>query len=96
MRDPRRLGVAVREIRRWQGMELCRLFAADEAMAVGFHPFEPGNELRWTDGDAALPPIDGTTIVELSIGDTLAYPLAEQRLATPVPVPVAAGAGLAA
>ena len=33
---------------------------------------------RWKDGDAALPPLDGLAIVELSIGGTLPYPLAEQ------------------
>jgi hypothetical protein len=36
---------------------------------------------RWTDGDAALPPTDDFAIVEVSIGGTLPYPLAEPACA---------------
>jgi len=53
-RDPRPLGVAVRRIvlaepsRQWA-------FDADAAPLVdGYHAFEPGNGIRWTDGDGAL------------------------------------------
>jgi hypothetical protein len=30
--------------------------AGDARLAEGFHPFEAGNGLHWTDGDATLPP----------------------------------------
>jgi len=79
-RDPRVLGVAVRQVRLWQGRRLRVLDAADESMAEGFHAFEPDNGYRWTDGDAALPAtlfadIEGACQLELLVGGAMRYPL---------------------
>jgi len=82
VRDPRVLGVAVRQIRMWQGRRLRLLDAADESFVEGFHAaFEPDNGFRWTDGNAALPAtltadIRGACQLELLVGATAArYPL---------------------
>ncbi len=54
-RDPRRLGVAVRQIVFAQPRRQ-RVIGADAASLIdGFHGFEPDNGLRWTNGDAAIP-----------------------------------------
>jgi hypothetical protein len=79
-RDPRVLGVAVRQIRLWQGRRLRVLDAADESLVVGFHAFEPDNGYRWTDGDAPLPPtlfanFEGACQLELLLGGGMRYPL---------------------
>jgi hypothetical protein len=55
MRDPRVLGVAVRRIEVWQGARVAVIEAGDERLADGFHGFEAGDGIRWTDGDAGLP-----------------------------------------
>jgi hypothetical protein len=55
-RDPRVLGVAVRRLIVRQGTRFCILDADDVALATGFHPFEPDCGIRWTDGDAVVPP----------------------------------------
>jgi hypothetical protein len=39
---------------------------------------------RWTDGDAALPPTDNFAILEVLIGETPLYPLAEPACAGPM------------
>jgi hypothetical protein len=72
-RDPRMLGVAVRQIRLWQGERLHLLDVADPILASGFHGFEPADGLRWTDGNALLPPalfagIDGPCDLEVLTG----------------------------
>ena len=55
-RDPRPLGVAVRRIVLAQARRQ-RAVEADAASLVdGYHAFEPDNGIRWTDGDAAVPP----------------------------------------
>jgi hypothetical protein len=79
-RDPRVLGVAVREVRLWQGTKLRVLEAADASLAEGFHTFEPDNLWRWTSGDAALPAalfadIEGACQLELLVGGAMRYPL---------------------
>lgn len=79
-RDPRLLGVAVRQIRLWQGARLRLLDAADHALAVGSHGFEPDDDLRWTDGNALLPAtlfagIDGPCELEVLTCGTARYPL---------------------
>jgi hypothetical protein len=79
-RDPRVLGVAVRQIRLWQGTRLRVLDASDPALVEGFHAFEPDNGFRWTDGDAALPAtlfadIEGACQLELLVGGAMRYPL---------------------
>ena len=79
-RDPRVLGVAVRQVRLWQGRRLRVLDAADESLAEGFHTFEPDNGFRWTDGDATLPTtlfadIEGACQLDLLVGGTTQYPV---------------------
>ena len=54
-RDPRMLGVAVREVRARQGTRFHRLEAGDARLADGFHNYEAELGWRWTDGDAGLP-----------------------------------------
>jgi hypothetical protein len=54
-RDPRSLGVAVRRITVRKGTRFRTLGAHDTRLSGGFHAFEPGTGLRWTDGDAAVP-----------------------------------------
>jgi hypothetical protein len=79
-RDPRVLGVALRGIRLWQGAKLRMIEASDALLDDGFHPFEPDNGLRWTDGNARLPAalfdgIGGAIELELQVGCTMQYPL---------------------
>ena len=79
-RDPRALGVAVRRIALRQGTRFRVIEAADSALAEGFHQYEQEGGLRWTDGDAALPPtlfedFDGPVELVLHVGATTQYPL---------------------
>jgi hypothetical protein len=41
----------------WQGTRFRVIEAADALLEDGFHVFEPDNGLRWTDGDAGVPPV---------------------------------------
>ncbi len=54
-RDARCLGVAIRRIIIRKGARCRTMDAADPALVDGFHAFEAGNRVRWTDGDAGLP-----------------------------------------
>jgi hypothetical protein len=54
-RDPRCLGVAVRRMSIRQGTHFRTIRGDDARLTDGFHAFEPGTALRWTDGDATLP-----------------------------------------
>lgn len=55
-RDPRMLGVAVQRMVLAQGGRQ-RTIAADAAsLDDGYHAFEPETGIRWTTGDAAVPP----------------------------------------
>jgi hypothetical protein len=54
-RDPRTLGVALRQITISHSWKLKALDAADERLTMGFHGYEPSERLRWTNGHAALP-----------------------------------------
>jgi antigen 43 len=54
-RDPRCLGVALRQIMVSQGVRVRTIEAEDISLTDGFHGFETDNEIRWTDGDAAVP-----------------------------------------
>ena len=54
-RDPRSLGVAVREIAMERGLSRLRIAADDPRLSDGFHDYEPSDNLRWTNGDASLP-----------------------------------------
>jgi hypothetical protein len=79
-RDPRLLGVALRQAVVWRGPQMRLIEASDPALGHGFHQFEETNGLRWTDGDALLSArlfdgIDGACDVELHVGCTTQYPL---------------------
>jgi hypothetical protein len=54
-RDPRCLGVALRQIMVSQGPRTRMIDADDPALTHGFHGFEPDDNIRWTDGDATVP-----------------------------------------
>jgi hypothetical protein len=44
-------------VRPYHAHTRCRLIEADDSfLSVGFHDNEPDNQIRWTDGDAAIPP----------------------------------------
>ncbi len=55
-RDPRSLGVAVRQVRVQQGKRMTSVSAEHASLCDGFHAYEPDADWRWTDGDAGLPP----------------------------------------
>ncbi|WP_158933022.1 Hint domain-containing protein [Acidisphaera sp. S103] len=54
-RDPRPLGVALRQLTVRQGAKFMLLNADDDRLTVGFHAYEADGHLRWTDGRAQLP-----------------------------------------
>jgi len=54
-RDPRCLGVALRRIMVTCDAQIRTIEAADTLLTNGFHQYEAGNGIRWTDGDAGLP-----------------------------------------
>jgi hypothetical protein len=81
-RDPRSLGVALRKVTLRQGWRLRWIDPDDDRLVDGFHAYEAGDNIRWTNGDAALP--DGAfvnfgkdAIVELHLGGATTYPLFE-------------------
>ncbi len=55
-RDPRVLGVALHRIVARRGTRFRILDAADPLLSDGFHPFEADGRIRWTDGEATIPP----------------------------------------
>jgi hypothetical protein len=55
-RDPRRLGIALRRIVLVQPMRQRAIEAGDPRLSNGFHEYEKANGIRWTTGDAAIPP----------------------------------------
>jgi hypothetical protein len=79
-RDPRLLGIAVQRIALRQGTRFRVIEAADALLEEGFHAFESDNGLRWTDGDAGVPPVlfdgfYGPTELVLHVGCTTQYVL---------------------
>jgi hypothetical protein len=84
-RDPRLLGVALRQVTLWHGRH-ARVMAADDALLCdGFHAFEVEYRFRWTNGDAALPTalfdrVDGACELTLHLGCTTQYPLSDDRV----------------
>ncbi len=77
-RDPRSLGVALRRIVVRRGTRFRAIEASDVALTDGFHAFEAGNGLRWTDGNAAVPMdlfagFDGPVEIVLTIAGTARY-----------------------
>lgn len=82
--DVRSLGVALRRIMVWRGARVRVVEAADPALNEGFHPLEAEGEVRWTDGDAALPGSlfdagGGPVVVELLVAATSIYPLPDDH-----------------
>jgi hypothetical protein len=85
-RDPRLLGVAVRQIRLWRGRRLHVIEASDPCLTDGFHLFETGNGFRWTDGNAMFPAslfehVRGASVLEVVVASTVNYPLMAERIA---------------
>jgi len=82
-RDPRVLGVAIRQVRLWQGARPRMIDASDSALIDGFHAFEIDNGFRWTNGEGVLPSalfrdIDVPCELELLIVGTVLYPLFDE------------------
>jgi hypothetical protein len=78
-RDPRSLGVALRQVAVRQGGKFMRFDAADERLTTGFHAYEADCHLRWTDGYAELPAaafarFDKGAEVMLHLGGATQYP----------------------
>jgi Hint domain len=76
--DSRELGVALRRIMLARGRRLALIEAQDARLADGFHGFEEGGGIRWTNGDAALPAelfdgFDGPVQVELTVAGAMQY-----------------------
>jgi hypothetical protein len=81
-RDPRPLGVALRQLELRAGAEAVIVGANDRRLVDGFHSYEPVDQLRWTNGDARLPgsifPIprhDRATELTLHLTGATYYPL---------------------
>jgi hypothetical protein len=79
-RDPRLLGVALRQIVLRQGARFQTIKARDARLAKGFHRFEAENGWRWTDGDAVMPGamlerLVGPMELVLHVGCTSSYPI---------------------
>ncbi len=77
-RDERALGVALRRIAIRQGAQFKILDARDVRLVGGFHSYETATGLRWTDGDAALPPsvfagFDGPLEIVLQVAAVTQY-----------------------
>jgi hypothetical protein len=77
-RDPRVLGVAVKQITLRQGTRSLVLDASDGRLTQGFHEYEAELGLRWTDGDAVLPAsllagFDGPVQLELEVAGSTRY-----------------------
>jgi hypothetical protein len=78
-RDPRELGVAIRQIVAWRDRFPTVTDSDDPRLRDGFHGYESDNGLRWTNGNAGLPPtvFEGAAALDLYLrGETL-YPLVE-------------------
>ena len=77
-RDPRCLGVALRQITVCNRKRQRTMKAINPLLAHGFHCFEPDQEIRWTDGDAAIPStllaeFTGPTVISLLLGGSTTY-----------------------
>ncbi|MDR3533566.1 MAG: Hint domain-containing protein [Rhodopila sp.] len=78
-RDPRSLGVALRQVAVRQGGKFMLFDADDDRLMAGFHAYEADCNLRWTDGCATLPAaafarFDKGAEVMLHLGGTTQYP----------------------
>jgi hypothetical protein len=84
-RDPRVLGVALRQVVLWQGRHVKIVTASDAQLCEGFHAFEANNGYRWTDGDATLPAslfggVSGSCEIELHVGCTARYERIDEQV----------------
>jgi hypothetical protein len=84
-RDPRVLGVALRQIVLRQGARFQTIKARDARLAKGFHSFEAENGWRWTDGDAVMPGsilerLVGPMELVLHVGSTSTYPIGAETI----------------
>ena len=99
LEDRRRLGVMVRHIALHCGTDVVDVAPDDPRLGDGWWAAErdEATSWRWTDGDAALPPTDDFAILEVVIGETPPYPLAEPACAGPMAGvhPAAQAAGVA-
>jgi hypothetical protein len=80
VRDSRSLGVALRRIEITHGRRMTLIDACDGRLTDGFHDYEPGDDLRWTNGDALIPEaafahVTGTAMVGLHVAGSTHYPL---------------------
>ncbi len=78
-RDPRCLGVALRQIALRQTTKVRVIDAVNRRLADGFHVFEADSGFRWTDGDAMIPQalfsgLTGSVELTLHVGCTTRYP----------------------
>jgi hypothetical protein len=83
-RDPRALGVAVRQVTVRLGAKFTLFDADDERLTAGFHDYEPADRLRWTDGHGHLPTedlacFDQDSELVLHLGGTTRYPDHDDR-----------------
>ena len=78
LEDRRRLGVMVRGIVLRSGGEVIEVAPDGPCLADGWWAAERDASApwRWTNGDAALPPVNDVATLEVLIGDTPPYPLA--------------------
>lgn len=75
--DRRHLGVMVHRLVFRRGGAAVEMPLDDAGLADGWWALErdTATAWRWTDGDAALPPMSDPAIVEVVIGNTLRYPV---------------------
>jgi hypothetical protein len=77
-RDSRVLGVAVQSVSMISGARHRTIGADDDRLTEGFHGYEPDLDIRWTDGDAALPDalfegFDGPADMIIQLGGATRY-----------------------
>jgi hypothetical protein len=85
-RDPRVLGIALRNVVVLAGARHRIIEAADDRLIEGFHGHEPELDIRWTNGDAALPAelfegFDGRIDLMLQVEGTTRYIATAERAA---------------
>ncbi|HEY1412840.1 MAG TPA: Hint domain-containing protein, partial [Rhodopila sp.] len=85
-RDPRRLGVAIRQVVLTRGPRMAIVDAYDDRLTQGFHDYEPDEGIRWTSGDATLPHeafagFAENTMLELHLGGATTYRLLPEAAA---------------
>ena len=78
-RDPRSLGVALRKIALQYGTKRIAIAMGDPRLIEGFNAYEPAEDMRWTKGDALLPPElfaplrGGPVKLVLTLGQAIQY-----------------------